>query len=67
LARQLRSQQDTNAVSLIAVSGYGHEEAKKRARDAGFDEYLVKPANLEDISAAVEKLAARAGSAGTSR
>jgi CheY-like chemotaxis protein len=28
---------------LVAVTGYGQPEDKRRARDAGFDEHLVKP------------------------
>lgn len=28
---------------LIAMSGYGHEEARRNAADAGFQAYLVKP------------------------
>jgi two-component system CheB/CheR fusion protein len=28
---------------LIALSGYSGEETRRRARDAQFDEYVVKP------------------------
>jgi len=28
---------------LVAVTGYGQPEDRRRAREAGFDEHLVKP------------------------
>jgi signal transduction histidine kinase/ActR/RegA family two-component response regulator len=36
-------------VALVALSGYSQEEDRQRAFDAGFDRYLVKPANIEAI------------------
>jgi CheY-like chemotaxis protein len=33
-------------IVLIAVTGYGQEDDRKRARDAGFDHHLVKPVDL---------------------
>jgi DNA-binding response OmpR family regulator len=32
---------------LVAMSGYGSNEDRAAARDAGFDEYLIKPLNLD--------------------
>ena len=44
VARQLRAQQAADEeLCLVAVTGYGHEEARARSRDAGFDRHLVKP------------------------
>jgi len=28
---------------IIAVTGWGHDAAKRQAREAGFDHHLVKP------------------------
>lgn len=42
LARQLRAEQG-EAIRLIAVTGYGDEEARSRSVAAGFDRHLVKP------------------------
>ena len=39
---------------LIAVSGYSGEESRRRAKDAQFDEYVIKPFDaqaLEDLLA----------------
>lgn len=54
LARRLRELPATRSVRLIALSGYGQEDAKQRARDAGFDAYLVKPASADAIARALE-------------
>jgi PAS domain S-box-containing protein len=43
VARRLRGSSALSGVTLVAVSGYGHEENRRRAREAGFDHYLVKP------------------------
>jgi two-component system CheB/CheR fusion protein len=36
-------------VLLIALSGYGEDEDKRRARAAGFDHHLTKPVELEQV------------------
>ncbi len=35
---------------LIAVSGYGQEETLNRSREAGFDDYAVKPIDLDKLN-----------------
>jgi signal transduction histidine kinase/CBS domain-containing protein len=45
VARALRRDPETAAVRLIAVSGYGQPEDQARARAAGFDLHLTKPAD----------------------
>jgi PAS domain S-box-containing protein len=47
VARQLRAQLPD--ALLIAVTGYGQPEDKKRARAAGFDQHLIKPVSLEVV------------------
>lgn len=36
-------------VVLVAVSGFGQPEDKRKAMDAGFDEHITKPADVSDI------------------
>jgi PAS domain S-box-containing protein len=43
LARKLREQLGPGKLRLIAVTGYGQDSDRARARDAGFDHHLVKP------------------------
>ena len=38
-----------NAV-IVAVSGYGQEEDRRRAREAGFDHHLVKPVDFDTLT-----------------
>ncbi len=49
LARRLRSSPDTANAMLIALTGYGQSEDRERARQAGFDRHLVKPADLLEL------------------
>jgi signal transduction histidine kinase/ActR/RegA family two-component response regulator len=51
LARQLRAQSETAAVTLIAVTGYGQEQDRRNSLPAGFDEHLVKPLDIDRLEA----------------
>ncbi|MGH7141612.1 MAG: ATP-binding protein [Minisyncoccia bacterium] len=42
--------------ALIALTGYGHEEDRRRAAESGFDYHLTKPIGLSDIEAVLSKL-----------
>jgi CheY-like chemotaxis protein len=47
VARRLRA--ESAVLLLIAVTGYGRDEDRRRAREAGFDHHLVKPADPAHI------------------
>lgn len=49
VARRIRQQDWGKDVVLVAVTGWGQEEDRRRSREAGFDYHLVKPADLADI------------------
>jgi CheY-like chemotaxis protein len=51
VARRLRSRLEGRHVRLVAVTGYGQQEDRDRARDAGFDQHLVKPVEPEALNA----------------
>jgi PAS domain S-box-containing protein len=53
VARQLRRQQGRKRPLLVAVTGYGGEEDKRRAREAGFDCHMTKPVDLEELEALI--------------
>ena len=42
--------------SLVALTGWGQEEDRRQARAAGFDQHLVKPANIADLQKLVSSL-----------
>jgi signal transduction histidine kinase/CheY-like chemotaxis protein len=48
LARQVREKLGSS-IYLIALTGYGQAEDKKKALDAGFDIHLTKPADFVDL------------------
>src|SRR5687767_8980246 len=49
VARRLRAQSWGPRVTLVAVTGYGREEDRRRAEAAGFDLHFVKPADPSAI------------------
>jgi CheY-like chemotaxis protein len=63
VAKRLRSASGRKSgILLIALTGYGSQEAQQKARAAGFDEYLVKPVSPRDLAELIElRLDARTG------
>jgi PAS domain S-box-containing protein len=51
VARRLRSGSGLPHVFMVALTGYGQEADRERAREAGFDHHLVKPTSPEVILA----------------
>ncbi len=49
VARRLRDKPQTSKCVLVAVTGWGKEDDRRRAREAGFDRHLVKPIDPADI------------------
>jgi PAS domain S-box-containing protein len=41
------------AIRLVALTGYGQSEDRRRTRDAGFDAHIIKPASIEELLAAL--------------
>jgi CheY-like chemotaxis protein len=58
LARRLRAQPETAHALLVAVTGYGQDSDRARAREAGFDHHLVKPVDLDRLQALLDAYAA---------
>ena len=55
--RQIRALPGGSAMTLVAVTGWGQADDRRRSQEAGFDQHLVKPV---DPSALVELIAALA-------
>ncbi len=49
LARRLRSQPALGRPLLIALTGWGLEEERRRSKEAGFDHHLLKPVDLATL------------------
>jgi len=50
LARRLRADPQTRAIALVAVTGYGQEQDRRAAFEAGFDHHLVKPVDMDELT-----------------
>jgi CheY-like chemotaxis protein len=59
VATQIRAKPELDKVRLVALTGYSAPRDVKRARDAGFDEHVIKPAELVKIEAILAKHLAR--------
>ncbi|MFP5285594.1 MAG: response regulator, partial [Thermoanaerobaculia bacterium] len=55
-ARQIREARQDGVV-LIALTGWGQDQDRRRSQEAGFDHHLIKPVELE----ALQKVLAEAG------
>jgi CheY-like chemotaxis protein len=51
VARRLREDPATKDLVLVALTGYGQEEDRRRSHAAGFNEHLVKPASVDALQA----------------
>jgi signal transduction histidine kinase/DNA-binding response OmpR family regulator len=49
VARAIRHDASLREVRLIALSGYGQDEDRRRSREAGFDAHLIKPVDFLDL------------------
>jgi CheY-like chemotaxis protein len=54
VARALRAAPETGSAFLIALTGYGQDDDRRRAQEAGFDAHLTKPADLETLRRMLE-------------
>ena len=56
-ARRIRQQQRQKSLTLVALTGWGQEEDRRRSTEAGFDAHMIKPVDI----AALTKLLAESG------
>lgn len=63
VARRVRDLPDAQSILLVAVTGYGQNQAQQRALEAGFDEYLRKPISPVALAELIDQAlsAARSG------
>ena len=53
VARALRASPSGKTAALIAVTGYGQVEDRRRSTEAGFDAHLVKPVSQSLLSSLI--------------
>jgi PAS domain S-box-containing protein len=61
LARALRAQPESADATLVALTGYGQSQDRKEAEQAGFDRYLVKPADMDQVNEVLAEAARKRG------
>jgi CheY-like chemotaxis protein len=63
VARRIREDPQAKSLTLVALTGWGQREDRRRTSEAGFDYHLVKPADvgtLQSILSMRESSEARA-------
>ena len=58
VARRIRQQPWGRNATLVALTGWGQDEDRRRSQEAGFDLHLVKPVELEALEKLLAKLEA---------
>jgi CheY-like chemotaxis protein len=53
VAESLRQHPALNRTQLIALSGYGRQRDRERAKAAGFNGYLTKPVDFDELQRAL--------------
>ncbi len=58
VARRIRTIEEGRDAVLIAVTGYGQADDRRRALDAGFDVHLTKPVLPDQLARAISEASA---------
>ena len=56
VARRIRSMESGKRVILVALTGWGQDEDRRRTVEAGFDHHLVKPVDFDALKALLASL-----------
>ncbi len=56
--RRIRAQARGNQPALVAITGWGQPEDLRRSQEVGFDHHLVKPVEIEALSAVLDSVLA---------
>ena len=67
VARLLRLEPAMSGMTLVAMTGYGQEEERRRTREAGFHSHLVKPVDFEMLQELLSSLPANQSRNGQGR
>ena len=55
LARSIRAHDEGKQVYLVALTGYGQPEDRLRSKEAGFDELVVKPLDVNRLALLIQR------------
>ena len=60
VARRLRADDRLKATVLVALTGWGSADDKRRTKEAGFDRHLTKPVDTKVVDKLLAELTPRA-------
>jgi CheY-like chemotaxis protein len=49
VCRRIREQPWSKGIVIVALTGWGQEEDRRRSKEAGFDQHLVKPVEIDAL------------------
>jgi len=59
VAKRIRTSSIGPMTTMVAVSGYGQSEYVERAKQAGFDDYIIKPVKPESLTKLIFSISER--------
>jgi CheY-like chemotaxis protein len=59
VAARIRADPEHRGVTLVALTGWGQEDDRRRSHEAGFDYHLIKPTDLDALRALIISVATR--------
>lgn len=59
VARRMRLADPRRKATIVALTGWGQEDDRRKAREAGFDRHLIKPADVGALQALIASLDTR--------
>jgi len=67
VARRIRASGRNPRPAIVALTGWGQEQDRARAREAGFDHHLVKPVDFRTLGQLLDDLQAQRATRGADR
>ncbi|MEO8278646.1 MAG: response regulator [Ideonella sp.] len=61
VARRLRADPQRSGMFLVALTGWGQDDDRRRSHQAGFDQHLVKPVDIDRLLDILQSAAQRQG------
>jgi DNA-binding response OmpR family regulator len=55
LARSIRAHDEGKQIYLVALTGYGQSEDRLRSEEAGFDDHMVKPLDVNQLALLLQR------------
>ena len=59
VCRRLRARPWAGDLTIVALTGWGQQEDRRRSREAGFDQHLIKPVDPDALLRLLEQVAPR--------